>query len=91
MSVLDASWHLLNFFMPALFIGVVSASAAKLAWRRSLRSVPWGRLVVWAVLPAAGVVLVGLVLTGRDGKTATYGLMVAACAAGLWACFPRRQ
>lgn len=91
MSPIDGFWHLLNFFAPALFVGVVTASAAKLAWRRSLQAVRWRRLVAWAVLPAAAVALAGLVWAGRDGKTGTYGLMVVACALGVWACFPRKS
>lgn len=91
MSPLDGFWHLLNFFAPALFVGVLTASAAKLLWRRSLQAVSLGRLVTWAVLPAAAAALAGLVWAGRDGRTATYGLMVVACALGLWACFPRHR
>ncbi|MEY4563953.1 MAG: hypothetical protein RLZZ618_3230 [Pseudomonadota bacterium] len=84
MSVLDALWHLLNFFAPALGVGLLAAAITKGLWWGDLRSVSWLRLAGWAVLCAAAALLAGLVLTGRDGKMLTYTAMVAASAAGLW-------
>ena len=44
MGPLDAFWHLLNFFLPALWVAVLAAAAAKLLWRRALAAVSWRRL-----------------------------------------------
>jgi hypothetical protein len=84
MGPLDGLWHLLNFVAPALGVALLAASLAKLAWRRELAPVSWRLLVVCAA--AAGVLALvgGLVVFGRDGKMATYGLLVIATALALW-------
>lgn len=90
MSPLDAAWHLLNFVAPSACIGLVSATLAKWFWRLSLRGVAWTTLLGWATLPALAAAVVGLVLTGRDGKMLVYGAMVLASAVGLWTRIPSR-
>ena len=84
MGALDALWHLVNLFLPALGLGALSAGATKLLWRRALAGVGWRRLAGPACAASATVVLAGLVVFGRDGKMATYAAMVAACAVMLW-------
>jgi hypothetical protein len=86
MGLLDALIHFVNFFMPALGVGLLSALLAKLLWRHALQGVTLRRLAAWAVGSCALVLIGGLVLTGRDGRMATYIAMTAACAlALLWA------
>jgi hypothetical protein len=84
MGPLDAFWHLANLFVPALGLGALAAAMAKLAWRRELGAVPWARLAKPACIACAVVTLAGLVVFGHDGRMATYGAMVAACAITLW-------
>lgn len=84
MGPLDALWHLTNLFVPALALGTLAAALAKLLWRRDLAGVRWRRLAGPACAACALVTLAGLVLFGRDGKMATYGAMVVACAVTLW-------
>ncbi len=84
MGPLDALWHVSNLFLPALGLGALAAALAKLLWRRELASVAWKRLAAPACAACAVVTLLGLVLLGRDGKMATYGAMVVACALTLW-------
>ncbi len=93
MGPIDALWHLLNFFAPALGVGVLTALMAKLLWRSSLKSASLKRLGFWAVAGSALALLAGLVVFGRDGKMLTYGAMVLACALSVWwAGFgPRRR
>ena len=81
---LDVLWHLVNFFAPAFGVGLLTPLLAKLLWRRGLHGVGWLRLAVWATACSALVLVVGLVYFGSDGKMATYGAMVIACAASLW-------
>jgi hypothetical protein len=81
---LDAFWHLLNLFLPALGLGALSAAAAKLLWRRELAAVAWRQLAGSAAAACAAVVIAGLLVSGRDGRMATYGAMVAAAALTLW-------
>jgi hypothetical protein len=84
MGPLDATWHLLNFFAPAVGVGVIAPLLAKLLWRAELRGVPLARLAAAATLACALALVAGLVGFGRDGKTATYGAMVLAAALALW-------
>jgi Flp pilus assembly protein TadB len=79
-----AFWHLLNFFAPALGVGLLSAAFAKLLWRRELKGVGWLRLALWASAGCALVLVAGLIAFGHDGKMATYAAMVCACALMLW-------
>ncbi len=84
MGFLDASWHLLNFLAPALGLGAIAAALAKLVFRRELSHAPWRELAAYGALGALLMLICGLLIFGRDGKMATYGAMVAACALMLW-------
>jgi hypothetical protein len=84
MEPLAAFWHVTNLLLPALLLGAVAAALAKLLWRRDLAAVAWLRLAAPAATAAAIVSLAGLVAFGHDGRMATYGAMVSACAVTLW-------
>ena len=84
MGFFDAVWHLLNFFAPALGVGLITAALAKLVWFRLLRGASWLRLGLWASAASAIALLAALVIFGRDGKMAGYGLMLATGSLGLW-------
>jgi hypothetical protein len=84
MGPIDVIWHVSNLFLPALMLGALASALAKLLWRRELAAVPWKKLAGPACAACAAVVLAGLVITGRDGRMATYAAMVLACAATLW-------
>jgi len=81
---IDAVWHLLNFFGPALGLGLITPLFAKLLWRHALKGVAWTRLAVLVSLACAAVAVAGLVVFGHDGKMATYAAMVGVCALTLW-------
>ena len=91
MGPLDATWHLLNFFAPALGMGLIAPSLCKLLWRGTLRGVPWLRLAGWTTAASAVALVGGLVVFGRDGKMATYGAVAVATALALWWCGFRRS
>ena len=84
MGPLDAIWHLLNLFGPALGLSLIAPSLAKLVWRRELAKVRWTALAGWVAGAGAVVQVGGLVLLGRDGRMATYAALVLACGAALW-------
>lgn len=84
MSFLDALWHLIHLLAPALATGGLAAAGAKLLWRRELAAVPWYALAGAAAAGGVAVTLAGLMLTGRDGRMATYLGVVLACALMLW-------
>jgi hypothetical protein len=83
-DVLGGLWHLLNLYAPAAGVALFASAMAKLMWRRQLAGVRPLRLWLWSGGCAALVTSIGLVTYGRDGKMATYGAMVVACALGLW-------
>ena len=81
---IDAFWHLVNFVAPALGVAALASALAKLIWRKALRTTRWWLLFYPA---AAGGVLslaLGLLLWERDGRMATYALLVFAVALSLW-------
>ena len=84
MGPLDLLWHVLNLLAPAVGLGLMAASVSKLLWRQALASVPWRRLALWGVAAPALALLGGLVLSGHDGRMATYAAMVVVCAGALW-------
>jgi hypothetical protein len=91
MGPLDAFWHLLNFFTPAVGVGCLGAAAVKLLWRRELAGVSWRRLAGWGTAGGTGALLAGLLLFGRDGRMATYALLVGVSALAFWGagCRPK--
>jgi hypothetical protein len=84
MGPLDAAWHLLNFFAPALGVGLIATGLAKLLWRGELRQRSWRRLSLATAGASALVLVAGLVVFGRDGRMLTYAAMVLAAALALW-------
>jgi hypothetical protein len=84
MSPLDAVWHLIYLFLPALGTAALAAAAAKLLWRRELSALRWSALAGPAAAGGAAATLAGLWLLGRDGRMLTYGAIVAATAFMLW-------
>lgn len=80
MASLDQLLHLLNFLYPAFALGTLLALlGCVLARNRPLAPV---FVVKSAINTVAGgmALLAGLWLFGRDGKMATYGALVLACA-----------
>ena len=84
MNPVDAFWHFVNFFAPAVGVGVIAAGASKLLWRHELAGIRWHRLAGWSSAWMAAVLVAGLVIFETDGKMATYAAMVVACALALW-------
>ena len=84
MGPIDLLWHLLNFFAPAVGMGLIAPMLAKLLWRRALVGASWTRLIGGVTAACAAVLVTGLVVFGHDGKMATYGAMVLVCALTLW-------
>lgn len=91
MGAIDFFWHLCNLFAVSALFGAVAAGGAKLIWRQALAGMAWHRLAAWVTASAMVVTAAGLLLFGRDGRMATYGLMVLAGAATLgWVGLRRR-
>jgi 4-amino-4-deoxy-L-arabinose transferase-like glycosyltransferase len=80
MGIADTFFHIANFFMPALVMAALLAPA--LVWGGPKGRGRSGRLLqavkAWLALSGIGaaVLLGGLVAFGRDGRMATYGVLV---------------
>jgi len=55
-----------------------------MVWWKALRSAGWLRQVKWAALGNALVLVLGLLLTGRDGAMLTYAALVLCSALTVW-------
>ena len=84
MGFFNALNHLVNFFLPALTMALLVPTLARLVWRAELKGKAWSGQVKWSALANAGVLIVGLVLTGQDGAVATYAGLVLASAWVVW-------
>lgn len=84
MGFFNALNHLFNFFLPALAMALLVPTLARLVWRAELKGKAWRGQVKWSALANAGVLIVGLVLTGQDGAVATYAGLVLASALVVW-------
>lgn len=80
MGFLDVLYHLLNFFVPALGVAVLTVLGSAVLMKRGAATP--GLLAQAAInFAVCAVVLVaGLWLFGRDGKIATYAALVLVCA-----------
>ena len=79
----DAVWHFLNFFAPALGVAVIGALLAKVLLRQTFAGVGWPRLLAWAAGAGIAASIGGLAVFARDGRIETYAAMVLAVAFGL--------
>jgi predicted PurR-regulated permease PerM len=80
MSFLDALFHLLNFVLPAVFVGGALALWGSRYGKKSVRQ-------TWLINSVVGIIamLAGLILFGVDGKMLSYALLVVACSLSqLW-------
>ena len=84
MGFFNALNHLVNFFLPALTMALLVPTLARLVWRAELKGKAWRGQVKWSALANAGVLIVGLVLTGQDGAVVTYAGLVLASALVVW-------
>ena len=85
MGVIDMLLHGLLWMLPAVVMGLLLVVGAGLCLPRLSARPRWW--VQWAVNSGVGalVLLGGLLLTGRDGKMATYAVLVLAMASSQWA------
>lgn len=90
MGPLDLLNHLLNFAAPALFVATAVTLASRWVVGKGGSGRSWR--VQWAVNAGVGaaVLLGGLLLFGRDGKMATYAVLVLVAATSQWLMSRRR-
>jgi len=83
-TALDLFWHLANFVLPAVGVGALTAALCKLIWRKSLARTSWFTLAWQASAAGLAVLVAGLVITGHDGRMATWAALVVVCALVPW-------
>ena len=84
MAPLDLFNHLLNFVAPALGVGFACALVGRLAMRQGGSAPAWW--IQGAINGAVGITVLvgGLVISGHDGRMATYAALVVACGTSQW-------
>lgn len=81
MTFLSALIHIINFILPAVFLGgllaVVAPLALRLKFKRSRQQMMWH----WLVNSLVGIAALslGLWFYGVDGKMMSYAALVVAC------------
>jgi NADH:ubiquinone oxidoreductase subunit 4 (subunit M) len=76
--------HLLNFMAPALVVSLLLALLSPLLIRKSRPHHTWLKQAAINFVACTLALLAGLLVYGRDGKMATYALMVMVCASSQW-------
>lgn len=84
MGIIDLILHLLNFCAPAAFVALLMALVAPRLMKKRPKVPVWRGQLAINFIVCLGVLLMGLVVFGRDGKMATYGALVVACASSQW-------
>ena len=84
LDAIDLFWHLANFVLPAVGVGALTAALCKMFWRRSLARTPWFTLAWQSGAAGLAVLVAGLVITGHDGRMATWAGLVIVCALVPW-------
>lgn len=84
MGPFDLLNHLLNFAAPALWIAVLLALVARIFIRKQPLATALYAQAAINFIVALSVLVLGLVLFGRDGKMLTYTGMVLLCATSQW-------
>ena len=79
----DVFWHLVNFGLPALVLSLGITLWGSFQFRRQSQ-IKW--LWRWLLNVTCGLAVLvgGLVMTGHDGKMATYAALVLVCATIEW-------
>ena len=79
----DVFWHLVNFGLPAMVLSLGITLWGSFQFRHQAQ-IKW--LWRWLLNAICGLAVLvgGLVITGHDGKMATYGALVLVCASLEW-------
>jgi predicted branched-subunit amino acid permease len=85
MSLLDASLHALNFMLPALFMAIVMVFASRSFKQKRSPALSLTAQLAIHFIACLAVLILGLILTGHDGKMMTYLAMVLVSASLQWA------
>jgi len=85
MGFSDVLLHLLNFTAPAVFVAVLTAMSTPRLLHRNVGLPGFARLAGACFVANMLVLAAGLWFFGRDGRMATYAVMVLVCGTVAWA------
>jgi hypothetical protein len=84
MDVMSLLLHLLNFVAPACAVAAWMAFVSPILKGHFPQWRSWRRQFMVNSVIGVGVLLLGLLWFGNDGKVVTYAAMVLACASTQW-------
>jgi hypothetical protein len=84
MGPIDSFFHLLNFAVPALAVGGLTALAANIFMPKRPAAQHWWAQAAINSIVCLLVLLGGLWYFGHDGKMATYAVLALACGSSQW-------
>jgi uncharacterized membrane protein YesL len=84
MDLLSLSVHVVNFIAPALAVAAWITLIYPLVWRQEQAWKAWKKKFVLNSLAGCAMLLLGLLLSGQDGKMISYTAMVLAIASSQW-------
>jgi hypothetical protein len=84
MGVVDVILHALNFMLPAFVVAMLVTTIGRFLKRNRPLPVIFPAQCAINFIVCTAVLLIGMILTGRDGKMLTYAAMVIASATVQW-------
>jgi len=84
MDPISALTHLLNFAAPALALALGVTLGAHFFMKKRPPALALSAQFTTNLIVSAVVLVLGLLLLGRDGKMASYAAMTLACATSQW-------
>jgi hypothetical protein len=85
MGPLDLLLHLMGFLAPAAAVALLVSAMSRVLMPKRAVARSWRASFAIDFIAGAAVLVLGLVLFGRDGKMLTYTALVLACASTQWA------
>jgi hypothetical protein len=80
----DLILHLLNFCAPAACVALLMPHVAPVLMKKRAGILVWWAQFAINFVVCTGVLLIGLVALGRDGKMLTYLALAVSCATSQW-------
>ena len=85
MDWVDLFWHVAGFAAPALMLAPAMVLMGRFFGKKSAPALAWPAQAAINLIVCLGVLAAGLVLSGHDGRMATYAALVLASASTQWA------
>lgn len=84
MGWIDAALHVINFMLPAMFVALLMTFLGRFLKQNKPVAGAFIAQAAITFIVCLLILVIGLILTGRDGKMLTYSAMVLASATVQW-------